>query len=454
MKVIIAILMGLFSGFLIYMMAAMVFFAISKDESPSSLLVFFSITFLGGWILSSYIIRRGAKTLSKVFSRGFLIGAAEWLSMIPVGLIFAGKAISETTATPEAVIGGGLIALFTGGVSIFMAIVCLIGFAVSYFIGREMKPEASIPTKKCPECAELVQAEAKKCRYCGANLSVVMSPDLAARTQSVPSPGSIRNSSKVVVAQNLLNYGDYIILERIHRGVKRLGLSRNAFLIIGGGIVMSLVLVIIVMTGKFETLLQDVIALKGGAARPSAPVIPSAPAEGPIQNLELSSPPPPQEDSGRMPRKDNFTSSFTFPGYTTYTNGRFGFKINYPQSFVSNRPPDNGDGIELKSPDGQALLTVSGGNNPDMSLQDYYDAEVEKFLEKFKAEPEYKVIKDNWFVISWKVKGNIAYLKMFVGSRSHNMFLFIYPENKKAVYDEVTINLEKSFRPGDIDRAW
>jgi hypothetical protein len=173
MKAIIAIAMGFFSGFLIYMMAAMVFI---KDNSPSSL--FISITFLGGWVFSSYIILRGAKTLSKIFSRGFLIGAAEWFLMIPVGLIFAGKSISETVgitggndaATAGAAIGGGLIAFLTGGVSIFMAVVCLIGFTISYFMGREMKTEVSTPTKKCPECAELIQDEAKKCRYCGANL--------------------------------------------------------------------------------------------------------------------------------------------------------------------------------------------------------------------------------------------------------------------------------------------
>ena len=90
--------------------------------------------------------------------------------MIGVGIIFSGKAVVSTNTQSSAesagaAIGGGFFALLTGGVSIFMAIVCMIGFTVFYLIGREFKDE--VEKKKCPECAEKVNIQAKKCKHCG-----------------------------------------------------------------------------------------------------------------------------------------------------------------------------------------------------------------------------------------------------------------------------------------------
>lgn len=178
MKTIVALAMGLVSGFMIYMMAGLVLISSDADSpSPILMMVFMMVTFFGGWALSTWLLLRGALSVSKVFSRGFLLGAAEWLLMILVGVIFVGKMTATSGTSPEAAVtgaavGGGLVAILTGGVSIAMALVCLIGFAVSHSMGKEMRNEVAdaVPTKKCPACAEMIQAEATKCRYCGENL--------------------------------------------------------------------------------------------------------------------------------------------------------------------------------------------------------------------------------------------------------------------------------------------
>lgn len=173
MRLFVGVILGFFSAFLIYMLSAMLF----VTDEPSG--AFVLVTFVGGWILSSWVFVKGTRSVSRVFSRGFLIGAAEWLALIPVGMIFSGRAASEAMESGRgtdaevagAALGAGFTSIVTGGVAVVMALVCLVGFAVSFFIGREMKPETQTPTKVCPECAELVQENARRCKHCGSDIA-------------------------------------------------------------------------------------------------------------------------------------------------------------------------------------------------------------------------------------------------------------------------------------------
>lgn len=144
MKYLVALIAGAMSGFLIYMVSAMLF--LSDTASPPSW--FIPVTLLGGWALSTFVLVRGASAASKVVSRSFLLGAAEWFAVIPAGFILAGKVAAEATTEMSSdaevagtVIGAGLITFLTGGVAFVMLFGCLLGYFITFLMTREMKSE-------------------------------------------------------------------------------------------------------------------------------------------------------------------------------------------------------------------------------------------------------------------------------------------------------------------------
>jgi hypothetical protein len=131
MKTSIAIMMGSCSGLLIAIMGSWVFFALNFGGSKATLLVLGC--FVGGWIVSSCFLLLGARTPSKVLARGFLLGAAEWPLMIGGGAIRASRM--------ETMDGAGMMVASSAMVTLFMVVLCLIGFAIVQFWRRKMELE-------------------------------------------------------------------------------------------------------------------------------------------------------------------------------------------------------------------------------------------------------------------------------------------------------------------------
>lgn len=174
MKHLIATLIGFLSGFMLYMATAITF-SVKPGEAPTLAW----ISFFAGWGFTHYFCVKNTTRSLKVISRGLLIGCLEWILMIFAGFIMSSRAVVETTANANssaesagAAIGGGLAAMFTGAFSGIMAAACFFLFLVTYFLSKEFKDDKSEKSKDCPECAEPINARAKKCKHCGSSLHI------------------------------------------------------------------------------------------------------------------------------------------------------------------------------------------------------------------------------------------------------------------------------------------
>ncbi len=130
---ILAIVLGCLSGLLISFCVSLVV----RDNGGVTV-----AAWLVGWVVSVWLMARGARSASRVISRASLIGATEWLLSIPFVAIASVNAANQTTQTDGmASLAAGLGVTLYAILAFAMVLVCLVCWVISHNIGRELRPE-------------------------------------------------------------------------------------------------------------------------------------------------------------------------------------------------------------------------------------------------------------------------------------------------------------------------
>lgn len=162
----------------------------------------------------------------------------------------------------------------------------------------------------------------------------------------------------------------------------------------------------------------------------------------PISTNEIS-----REKNVKSSLPDKIDSTLAF-----YKNGRYGFSVQYPSSWIKGNPPANGDGIFISPQDGTIELQVSGSNNTlNHTAYNEYNRVLSKSYEY--GIPGFHTFSDNWYVVTYTDGTFIYYVKGFVGKGSINTMRIKYLQSMKDQYQPVIQQLERSFNHGNFDIA-
>lgn len=136
-------------------------------------------------------------------------------------------------------------------------------------------------------------------------------------------------------------------------------------------------------------------------------------------------------------------------GWTTYTNPRFGYRIDYPAAMFN--PPlmaDDGNGITLYSPDGRASLFIFAFDN-------VFGDDAQGLAERLAVAEDidrvtYRRVTAQWLVLSgYLTNGDIFYQRYeFTGDRSFvAAFRLDFPSTQRVPYEGPIGRIGRSLAP-------
>ena len=133
--------------------------------------------------------------------------------------------------------------------------------------------------------------------------------------------------------------------------------------------------------------------------------------------------------------------------YSTYTNDRFFFSIDYPESLFKMQPePDNDDGRTFLTDDGTVEMRVWGQYNTlSETLKQKYNATLKSFPDK----PSYMVLGPKRYVVSGIRGDKIVYIKTLYRKDKdadvYYTFTMEYPASQKGKWAAIVTHIANSF---------
>lgn len=133
--------------------------------------------------------------------------------------------------------------------------------------------------------------------------------------------------------------------------------------------------------------------------------------------------------------------------YKTYYNPRFEYSISYPVGILfPQEVAANGDGRKFLSKDKRTVMLVYGQENVQrQTLSQLYEEESREGPPAGRT-VTYKLLKNNWFVVSGYMGGRVFYQKTIYRNDEFLTFRIDYPEEQKKVFDPITSAIARSFK--------
>jgi hypothetical protein len=134
------------------------------------------------------------------------------------------------------------------------------------------------------------------------------------------------------------------------------------------------------------------------------------------------------------------------PGYRHYRNPRFGVSADVPADWKADPEPANGDGLVVSSPDGAAMITVSGILNVENATATDVIRDAQRVQQGESV--TYRKVGSRQAVVSG-VRGPLIFYRKVVLSCNDqilNRLAIEYPVARKEAFDALVSHVAASMR--------